>query len=508
MSVSHYVFKESVYIRDITEDEYRKSKGLCPKNQSRCYPDPPFIKVWDLVDGDLSKVGIDGKDTYREDLRKSVSIRNRFTMVVPFFLYNLFKKVKLGVGSKHIYVKGDFMRKHRDARLPDLDGLSHLMTLVVLPDSSDHKKYYSGGKLYINDMDVVKEFSKTGYRCDDDSYGNTMVLFPITSVHEVKEITSGERHTFVFPVYGEFDPFHCIKMQVGTSTTYTTIYDEILDEIDDITQTDCSETRGHFLGKLEALGDRSLCRRFVEYRIKQGDYVPSEHRHGIDLYDRQSDSDDSEDAPVFVTRIEYTFDDQRVVVQTNEEHKIPNGAINIVINASLAASSVDDTQKEPTVRLPRTLKNIKEEILHKKKRFTDSIEANLIAAKTQDCKLHAGDLPDGPFAYVAKNLYYSDTKEDRLLGVDAYVLQLAKQSNRDVHVSMTEIAMFVQRSSVIKAFYANPDNSKLLQFARVDEIPDSNFIIDLYTERDGRGGYDPEFTRLHCVILIGGKKDD
>lgn len=508
MSASHYVFKESVYTRDITEDEYRKSKGLCPRNQIRCYPDPTLIKVWDLVDGDLSKVGIDGKDTYRKDLRKSVSIRNRFTMEVPNFLKNLFKKVKLGVGSKHIYVKGDFMRKHRDARLPDLDGLPHLMTLVVLPDSYDHKKYYSGGELYINDVDVVKEFFKSGNRYDD-SYGNTMVLFPITSVHEVKEITSGERHTFVFPVYGEFDPFHCIKRQVGTSTTYTTIYDEILDDIDDITQTDCSETRGHFLGKLEALGDRSLCRRFVEYRIKQGDYIPSEHCHGIDPYDRQSDSeDDSEDAPVFVTRIEYTIDDQRVVVQTNEEHKIPDGAVSIVINASLATSSVDDTQKEPTVRLPRALKNIKEEILRKKKRFTDSIEANLIAAKTQDCKLHAGDLPDGPFAYVAKNLYYSDTKEDQLLGVDAYVLQLAKQSNRDVHVSMTDISKFVQRSSVIKAFYATPDNSKLLQFAQVNEIPNSNFITGLYTEHDDQGGYDPRFTRLHCVILIGGQKNE
>lgn len=68
----------------------------------------------------------------------------------------------------------------------------------------------------------------------------------------------------------------------------------------------------------------------------------------------------------------------------------------------------------------------------------------------------------------------------------------------DVHVGMTELSKFAQCSSVIKVFYANPDNSELLQLARVDDIPNSNFITGLYTEHDDQGGYDPRFTRLQA----------
>ncbi len=429
-----YVFRESVIITDISEDDYRAAKGLVPKRDIREYPDPSLINVWDLRDGDLSKVGINGMDVFRPDLRSSVSIRDRFEVDTPSFLDNLFNNVKIGVGSKHIYIAKDFMRKHRDARLPDLDGLPHVMTMVIFSPAGRNYRY-SGGRLLINDIDALESYK----HYNDDKYGNQIVLFPITSIHEVTEITRGERHTFVFPVYGHFDPFSRIVKRVS-NTEYTTVYDEILDEIDTMPDSDNSD-RAMFLSKLEVLKDESLCRKFVMYRIGQGDCVPYEHNHGI---------------------------------------------------------SEDDHIEE----MPEILSEIRETVGRLKLRFEDAIRANIEMAKEQECKLTIDDLPKNAFAYVAKNLYFSDTSIKDLRGVDAHIYQLASSAKRKIHLSFVNLNEFINSDSLIPVFIANLDASQMTQISRLG-LPRSEYISEIQTTYDDQGGYDPRYTRLYCTMFIG-----
>ncbi len=501
---SFYVFKESVHITDITEDKYRADKDLVSRKDLRRFPDESLIDVWKLCDGDLSKVGINGQDVYRPDLRSSVSIRDRFTVNKVSFLGKLFSKVQIGVGSKHIYVAKDFMRKHRDTRLPDLDGLPHVMTMVVFASSYDASGcYYSGGKLLINDVDVIEAYSRVNkdtndYYSDDgySSYGNQIVLFPITSIHEVTEITQGERHTFVFPVYGHFDPFSRIVKNVGNNSKYTTVYDEILEDLNsmvDSTDTD----RAHFLGKLEVLEDESICAKFVRFRNSHGDYVPHEHSHGVN-----QDNSDSE-LPEFITRITYELDGKPVMVNSNSYVALPVGATNVVINGpAITTSDTSDNHLADTEKLPRLLAEIRDKVIYLKRNFEETIIANIEMTKQEECKLTASDLPKEAFAYVAKNMYFSDTSVRDLRGVDAYIYQLALESKRKLHLVFTNLKEFTSGNSVVPVYYLNSTTSTLVPISRAN-LPQSDYITAIYTEHDDQGGYDPRYSRLHCTVFIG-----
>jgi hypothetical protein len=264
-------------------------------------------------------------------------------------------------------------------------------------------------------------------------------------------------------------------------------------------------SRAYFLAQLESVGDLSLCRKFVEYRLKQGDFVPSERSHGIDTFHYIPDSDsesEEEDHTKFITRIEYdnVGDNKRVIIQSNDEHKIPHGATNIVIN-----SKIKPSQESPNLKLPRVVLEIKESLMRKKQRLEDFYKANLESAKERDCKILVSDLPEQPFAYVAANLHYSDYTENHLVGVDAHMLQLAKQAGRETRVSMTSIDNFLSRTDIVRAYHISDDNSRILQFKSMDEVPESQFITDMHTEHDDQGGYDTNITRVHCVILVGPK---
>lgn len=503
-----YVFNELGHISDITEDEYRKSIGLCPKKEIRRYPDPTLIDVWKLRDGDLSKVGIAGNDVVRQDLRSSTSIRNRFEIHSPSFLKNLFNGVKLGVGSKHIYTKGDFMRKHRDARLPDLDGLPHIMTLVVFDrDGYNRSSPFTGGELMINDVDVLdiyaKRESRTNYYNRPD--GNIMVLFPITSIHEVKPVLSGERHTFVFPVYGNFDQFGRIMRSMGRNTSYTTVYDEILDDLPDMVDS-ADYQRGQFLGKLEVLDNSSICKTFVKYRKAFDDCVPSEHAHGIDMYAVDSDSDSGSDLE-FVTSVSYTLNGEHKKIETNRPVLIPDGATNIKVNydseSESAAEPTDEHAADPAnIRLPRRLAYIRDKVLELKEEFETNLRENIEMSESQECKLAVDALLKEAFVYIAKNMYFSDSSRIELRGVDAHILKLAAEANRKTHVTFTDLSPFVKTNSAALVYYFNADNTAL-DVIIGDNLPHSEYISSIHTEHDDQGGYDPSYTRKHCVVFVG-----
>ena len=97
--------------------------------------------------------------------------------------------VIFGIGHKHIYKTGDFMKVHVDGKLPDIlvdgDKLPHIMTLIVIFGD------YTGGCFNISSNEVEKttKFAK-------------VILFSLDLTHEASLVTSGIRYSFAFPVYG------------------------------------------------------------------------------------------------------------------------------------------------------------------------------------------------------------------------------------------------------------------------------------------------------------------
>lgn len=71
-------------------------------------------------DASPSQVAIHGEMVDRPELRQSKSVRDRYTIShLSTNIRLLFTKIKVGLGSKHIYAPGDFMKEHYDTRLPD-----------------------------------------------------------------------------------------------------------------------------------------------------------------------------------------------------------------------------------------------------------------------------------------------------------------------------------------------------------------------------------------------------
>ena len=472
-----YVFREYAYINDITENDYRASKGLCQREDAQ-YSDKTLIDVWDLVDGDLSTVGIKGKNIMREDLRKSVSIRDRFKMDEPSYLCNLFNKAKIGLGSKHIYVPGDFMAPHRDARLPDINGMPHSMTLVVF--SRDLP--YMGGELLINGINPLNVLQ-------DPGAANPMVLFPINQMHEVTKVTFGIRHVFVFPVYGELNIFN----QLVNRRSYkpVLIYSEIINDLNTLIQGNPfnDEFCGELLGKLETLENERLCEEFVKYRNIRGEYVPTERSH--DVPDDYSDSCDDHEEYDLHNIISYCVDGEQVVKTTSDTFHLPEQATNITVTP---VKELSQNKYDANARLKYILGKVQD----MQQSYLDNIAINRELAIKQKSNIES--LPKEAFIYVAKNLYYSDANENALVGIDAHIYHLASKNRTTVVNFMRDIYKYAQSTSPID-IYIESDGA-LKKLTTSDLLPTSKYIDNLYAEHDDQGGYDCEYDIFHCCIVV------
>ncbi len=488
-----YLFREFANITDTTEDAHRASQGLCSRDEVTSYNGETFIDVWDLVDGDLSKVGVKGENVYREDLRKSVSIRDRFTIRKPAFLRYLFKEVKVGVGSKHIYTTGDFMAPHRDARLPDFKGLPHVMTLVVLRSY----KNYNGGDLLINDVNVMTLFEEKDKKSKEfPHYYERFVLFPITSMHEITPLTAGSRHSFVFPVFGHLDLFRQSTYQFSKYVKYTTKYDEILAALDKMVEIKYgnSEFRGELLGMIETLSNWKLSRDFVKIRMIIGDFVPSERANGVDE-EYEDSCDEYDDVYKYSTNVTYTLNGNQVSTTITDE-----GAIDIIPDA---ATQVTIRQIKELVwegfSINRRIADIKDEVTKMKQVFDENIELNREVAQRT---IEIDELPEDSFIYVASTLYYSDATAGDLIGDDAYIYSKASRACRKiVHRFVGNLHKYVSSNPILDVYIIK--DGKLTQITSADLLPDTEYIDHLHAEHDDQGGYDCEYERLHCCLVIG-----
>jgi hypothetical protein len=488
-----YLFKEHAYIYDISEDDYRAANGLCKREDVRRYPDKSLIDVWDLVDGDLSKVGINGQSVYRVDLRKSVTIKDRFRIDHACFLNKLFDTVKVGIGSKHIYTVGDFMAPHRDTRLPDLNGLPHVMTLVVL----QNRATYMGGELLVNGENVLELFN----RDENADSSDIMILFPITSLHEVKQIAAGSRHSFVFPVYGRLDIFNRIFRTMSPCNKYTTTFDEVLISLDkmlrnDYTGYDVDEFHGALLGKINTLNDVQLSRQFVKCLNILGYFVPTERAHGVpDDYEDSSDEYTETSKPR--TTVTYLLNNAWTTHVVHTTFKVPATATQITVDqvseTTTSKYTVDDR-----------LEKIRNKVRKIQKLFNENVALNQEIAKKSQANITT--LPNEVFVYAASSMYYSDAAADSLIGVDALVYQLATKAGRKVkHAFIPNLHTYVSASSIINVYYVK--KGELVRITTAELLPDTEYINSLHAEHDDQGGYDCEFDRLHCCLVIGHADD-
>ena len=371
------------------------------------------------------------------------------------------------------------MTAHRDARLPDLCGLPHVMTLVVF----NADRYFSGGELRINGVDPLSMLDTA----DNYSTQCPMVLFPITQLHEVTPILRGERHTFVFPVYGELDIFNRSMCYIKSRSSVTTVYSAILADIDKLINNSVdannSEFRGELLGKLEVLDDEHICRQFIKYRNISGDIVPFERAHGIP--DDYEDSDEE----CGITKVTYTLNNNSVTKEVTDVLKIPDGATDITVY------HVEFNSNE-------RLFAIRSRIAAMQTQFLENIKLNHESAT----KSKIPTLPPDHFIYIATNLYYSDATENSLIGVDAHVYQLASQAKRKIKlVFVNKLQRYISRDSLVDVYKVT--NDTLVQLTDEDGLPDTEYINSLYAEHDDQGGYDCEYERVYCCLVISHESD-
>lgn len=193
----------------------------CGPSSSR----PSQYEIWQFNDSAAkpTDVGMEGKVTYDPTLRKSKSVRNMF-LVNPEDLYQmnqLFRKLHIGVGSKHLYEEGDFMKEHFDSRLPDQERLPHIMTLILTRDLA-HLKV--NGKF----LEAPNPNYQTAI------YG---VLFSLNCPHEVTPVKN-KRVSFVFPVFGIYDPIATISKAIKCQKPNLpqSITQFVLDQVDQVVE--------------------------------------------------------------------------------------------------------------------------------------------------------------------------------------------------------------------------------------------------------------------------------
>ena len=80
------------------------------------------IDAWKCTEEvEPTPVHIDDTNVVRLDLRSSQRIKHKFQLkIIPVQLAEYFTDIAVGIGSKHMYVEGDFMKEHTDLRLPNI----------------------------------------------------------------------------------------------------------------------------------------------------------------------------------------------------------------------------------------------------------------------------------------------------------------------------------------------------------------------------------------------------
>jgi hypothetical protein len=212
---------------------------------------------------------------------------------------------KITTGHKHIYGPGQFMEAHYDSEKEPIGNKRHVATLIVICPGS-----FTGGDLIIEDNLI--ELNKNLFTC---------VLMSIKCKHKVNPVLTGERHSFAFPVYGEFNIDRGFLKYYG-SRELITIYDRVLKYID---YDRAAESSAELQGYIKMLDDRECTGIANKIRkLKDKDcYAEYDNLYEIDIN-------------VFpCLEVTYNLDgvthNLKLSQVVSATYKIPNGAIDVVI---------------------------------------------------------------------------------------------------------------------------------------------------------------------------------
>ncbi len=423
--------------------------------------------VWDVEEGEPSTVSVNGENQCDTNLRKSTTIRDKFVYKDEWKLRKFFKDLKIGLGTKHIYENGEFMREHYDSKKPDLDGLPHIMTLIITTDAKSLRV-------------CGKEISFSGEKHGWDPV--TAVIFTLNCPHEVlpyeatlNKITGRltPRISIVFPVYGIWRGSNAKPRR----TAGVSCHDEILRALED--ETDARRIEGW----VKDLGIDKLNRLATLLKNIEEQSSDDESDEETDNEsDDETKSISSSNASVNVSVITYTDESgNEITCPVSKELVIPF-AKNLTFKTFSEREIVIEKMKSLVRKDKKYLEN-------EFKKFMN-LEAPPVDAKTV--------IPSHPFTVSLRGRYLNGATVEDLVGVDAEVYKFLVSKNRQVSfVPNTmmydcQLVYNYQRGTSFEGFYEGEGCNKY----------DILSVSSAGVEFDDSSEYDLHYSRIKGVLTV------
>lgn len=407
--------------------------------------DDQNVDVWKLDAKDPSCVNVQGETKMRPDLRCSKTIRNKFQIrYVSSDITCYFEKIHIGIGNMHVYEPGDFMKEHVDQRSADCEGLPHVMTLVISDDMSP---------LRINGNVVNSE----------------AVLFSLDCRHEVLPVKQ-TRRSFVFPVYGIYNPFYHRKHD---RINCKNIYDAVLKEMD-MTDPESDDLR-MLIGAIRIIG--------IDEELLEALHI---FNGGCDLYDEYNNPRNPTTRLDSTTEfyVNYTVDDVTHREKMTPELKIP-AATNITFEKEITHPGYDVFEQ---YRVDVINAKANEELRYAK-------------IYKQECKELPEDamrtLPNYPVIIVLSGRYFSDSTIESLTPKDKAVYDLVSKTKK-VHFSIaTDLCDYDRK--ILQFNNGQFTFANLIENDKLSHLSICGFTVEFNDEN----AYVAKFQSCYGVLFVG-----
>ncbi len=427
-----------------------------PFDMSIRHVDDPNIDVWKYETG-TTDTTVKGEALHSPEIRKSTSILNKFSLTYVSDKLQIFftkNRLEIGTGSKHIYTEGCFLKEHYDTPLEDKDGLPHIMTLMV--------------------TNSVKNLKVNGKPVKEIFYDYSCVIFSINCPHEVTTIPSGcKRQSFVFPIYGVYDPQNTIAKQI-TTTNLINKYDTILNIINDKIANDDFDSIDKLHAYIKMIDDRYVNSIICKLRRICDEY-----------YEFDSDNDDSEHKSYY--KISYRLKDDTTVIDQ-------------FMSAIVNLSDVTNIEISPVDYKNTLLLNIRDKLTQLKQEDEEEYKSSINTELDHSVKSELNDdiirlSDDTPCIIILNGRYFKDT--DNLITIDKFVYdQLLLLKHTVTFIPNAEI----EPNFIVKTLYVTAEGLFNEDNHRVEQLPNVNFS-KFSVEFNGYD-FDSRFTLNKGVLIV------
>lgn len=442
--------------------------------------DKPDLDVWIFRDPDAveSTVGVEGELSVRPELRRSKSVRDKFKFEYRSDFLFYFSKIEIGIGNKHIYSPGDFMKKHYDSRLPPRNGLEHIMTMVVV-DYYDDALLVDGKRP--NPPSNIQEYSyNRQHKC---------VFFTLNMPHEVvPSITP--RISFTFPIFGIYDFIGVMKkscIRKRTISVHEHVFTQVCKYIETTRTKDGEEIDFmRLFGLIKALQNTDLnCRMKTIIRDHYGHWYDN-----VELFD-----DAEKDKVYFQYRLNpndaWKETDSLVFrnpdyIEVKSVSPIMNGLLNIrdVIRREIDAKTVEKTEEEPEVSKNVENGKVSKGVPH---------ESDFSAQTEQKNPQKILNFDPNPFIAICEKRYFTDSTINDLSVSDRAVYDELLNAKRTV--------AFVPVAHIFECFPVYRIENGYI--GKTETLHSKfNFVSSIDVEFDDNGSYNPSYELVHGIFLV------